>query len=80
MTEEIGNLVLIQLRLIRAEIGEIKGAIDSLATRMSRLESAMLSVKREIADGFECDITQQSRADKFETRINRIEARLGLIE
>ena len=80
MTEEIENLVLVQLRLIRAEIGEIKGAIDSLATRMSRLESAMLSVKREIADGFECDITQQSRADKLETRINRIEARLGLIE
>jgi hypothetical protein len=80
MTEEIENIVLFQLRLTRADISEVKIAIDGLATRMSRLESAMLSVKREIADGFECDISQQSRADKLETRINRIEARLGLIE
>ena len=80
MTEEIENIVLVQLRLIRSEISEVKVAIDGLATRMSRLESAMLSVKREIADGFECDINQQSRADRLESRINRIEARLGLFE
>ena len=80
MTDEIENLVLIQLRSIRADISEVKDAIGGLATRMLRLESAMLSVKREVADGFEFDLHQQSKVDQMESRIKRIEVRLGLID
>jgi hypothetical protein len=45
---------------------------------MSRLETAMLSVKREVNDGFEADINQNRRNDRINERLDRIEQRLEL--
>lgn len=53
MTENIDNLVLEHLRHIRSKVDKTEESIDDLKIIMARLESAMLSVKREVADGFE---------------------------
>jgi outer membrane murein-binding lipoprotein Lpp len=78
MTTE--NLVLEHLRHIRAKVDKTADDVSDLKTRMSRLESAMLSVKREVADGFEAEIRQQSAFDKLTERVQRIERRLELNE
>jgi hypothetical protein len=46
---------------------------------MSSLESAMVSVKHEVAHGDETDARQQVTLDKLVDRIQRIENRLELI-
>lgn len=80
MTEEIDNLVLEHLRHIRAKVDKTDKAIDDLKIRMSRLETAMLAVKREVSDGFEADIRQHSTNDRIIERIERIERRLDLTD
>jgi len=40
----------------------------------------MLSVKREVADGFEAEIHQQNANDRIIERLERIERRLDLQE
>ncbi len=80
MAENIDNIVLEHLRHIRSKVDKTEQSIDDLKIRMSRLESAMLAVKREVADGFESEIHQQSFNDKIIERIERIERRLELQE
>jgi hypothetical protein len=46
---------------------------------MSSLESAMVSVKHEVAHGDETDARQQVTLDKLVERIQRIERRLELL-
>jgi hypothetical protein len=74
----IENLMLEHFRGLRASIGQVIDEIQDLKLRMSRLESAMLSVKREVADGFEAEIHQQTTNDKIIKRLERIERRLDL--
>jgi len=80
MAENIDNIVLEHLRHIRSKVDKTEQSIDDLKIRMSRLESAMLTVKREVADGFGSEIHQQSFNDKIIERIERIERRLELQE
>ena len=78
MTENIDNLVLEHLRHIRSKIDQTADDVRDLKSRMFRLESAMLSVKREVADGFEAEIHQQSTNDRIIERLERIERRLEI--
>ncbi len=80
MTDNIDNIVLEHLRHIRSKVDKTEQSIDDLKIRMSRLESAMLSVKREVADGFEAEIHQQNANDRIIGRLERIERRLDLQE
>lgn len=52
--------------------------MSDLKHRMSSLESAMVSVKHEVAHGDETDARQQVIIDKIIDRIQRIERRLEL--
>jgi predicted RNase H-like nuclease (RuvC/YqgF family) len=78
MTENIDNLILEHLRHIRGKVDKTEQSIEDLKIRMSRLESAMLSVKREVADSFEHEIHQQSTNDRIIERLERIERRLEI--
>ncbi len=80
MTENIDNIVLEHLRHIRGKVDKTEQSIEDLKLRMSRLESAILSVKREVADGYEAEIHQQSTNDRIIERLERIERRLDLQE
>ncbi len=66
------------LRHIRSWVDQIVDEISDLKHRMSSLESAMVSVKREVAHGDETDARQQVSLDKIIERIQRIERRLEL--
>jgi hypothetical protein len=78
MTDNIDNLVLEHLRHIRGKVDKNEKEMDALKTRMTRLELAMVSVKREVSDGFEADIHQHKTNDSLLSRIERIESQLDL--
>jgi hypothetical protein len=78
MTNNLENLVLEHLRHIRSRVDQLVEDNNDLKHRMSSLESAMVSVKREVAHGDETDARQQVSLDKIIERIQRIEKRLEL--
>ena len=73
------NLVIEHLRHIRGKVDQIADDITDVKFRMSSLESAMATVKHEVAYGDETDIRQQVTLDKIIQRIQRIENRLELL-
>jgi outer membrane murein-binding lipoprotein Lpp len=79
MSDNVENMVLEHLRHIRSSVDQIADDISDLKHRMSSLESAMVSVKHEVAHGDETDARQQVTLDKIIDRIQRIENRLELI-
>jgi hypothetical protein len=83
MADETSNLVLEHLKAIRNELRDFRGRfddeMDDLKTRMSSLEAAMVTVKREVNFGDEVDARQQVSLDKIIKRLDRIERRLELI-
>ena len=78
MTDNTENLVFEILKSIQADSRDIKKIQVDILYRMSRLETAMLSVKREVNDGFEADIHQNRWNDRINERLERIEKRLEL--
>ena len=79
MSDKVENIVLEHLRHIRSRVDQIADDMSDLKHRMSSLESAMVSVKHEVAHGDETDARQQVTLDKIIDRIQRIEKRLELI-
>ena len=55
MSDNVENIVLEHLRHIRSRVDQIAGNMSDLKHRMSSLESAMVSVKHEVAHGDETD-------------------------
>lgn len=78
MSDNVENMVLEHLRHIRSRVDQIADDMSDLKHRMSSLESAMVSVKYEVAHGDETDARQQVTLDKIIDRIQRIERRLEL--
>ena len=78
MSENLENIVLEHLRHIRSRVDQIADDMSDLKHRMSSLESAMVTVKHEVAHGDETDARQQVTLDKIIDRIQRIERRLEL--
>jgi predicted nucleic acid-binding Zn-ribbon protein len=82
MTEPVENLILEMLKGIRNDTKDFRTRyeedMDDLKTRMSSLENAMVSVKREVNHSDEVIVRQQVSLDKIMKRIERIEHRLDL--
>lgn len=80
MTEDTTNIVLEHLRHIRAKVDKNEKEMEGLKIRMTSLERAMVSVRREMTDVFEYQIRQQINNDRIIEHIERIERRLELNE
>jgi len=80
MTADIENMVLEQLRHIRAKVDKNELAMDEVKSRLTRVELAIVSVKRELTDGYENQIRQESTNNLIIKRLERIERRLELQE
>ena len=82
MNDDTSSLVLEHLRALRSELRDLrhdtKSGVDELKARMSSLEAAFLTVKREIVHGDETDNRLQAVIDRLAQRIERIERRLEL--
>jgi len=74
------NMMFEILKSIQADIRDIRSKQHETLVRITKLETAMLSVKREIAYAFEADIHQNHRDDRINARLDCIERRLDLHE
>ena len=79
MTENAESVILEHLRHIRVRVDWIAEDMSDLKHRSSSLESAMVTVKREVSAGDETDARQQVTLDRLADRLERIERRLDLI-
>lgn len=73
MTSETENLVLAQLRAIRATLADHGREFGELRARMSSVERQLAGIHEDIA-------IVHSRLDSLTTRMDRIERRLGIAE
>jgi hypothetical protein len=71
---------LLYLRAIRAILDDHTGKFDEIITRLGRLEREMAGSRRDITNLHEDWVGMAHRLDKFDTRLQRIERRLELIE
>ena len=73
MTDEVGNLVLEQLRLMRAKIETISDDIADLKIRMSSTERHLVEIQMQLG-------ALNARMDRFDERLSRVEKRLSLVD
>ena len=82
MTDNTENLVIEHLKAVRNELRDFRNRfddeMDDIKTRISGLETAMVSVKREVNYGDEVDARQQVSLDRILKRLDRLERRLEL--
>jgi hypothetical protein len=82
MSDNVENLLLEMLKGLRNDVKEFRARyeedMDDLKARMSSLEGAMVSVRRDVNHSDEVDARQQVAIDKIVKRIERIEHRLEL--
>jgi septation ring formation regulator EzrA len=72
------NLVLTQLRAIRADISDVQGSLGEVKRRLANLESGQASIIQHLGNLASADAQQQLAADGLTERLVRIERRLEL--
>ena len=82
MSDNVENILLEMLKGLRNDVKEFRTRyeddMDDLKARMSSLEGAMVSVRRDVNHSDEVDARQQVAIDKIVKRLERIEHRLEL--
>ena len=73
MTDDVENLVLEQLRLIRKAQEEMREDILDIKIRLSATERHLGEVQLQLA-------ALNSRMDRMDERLARVERRLGLVD
>ena len=73
MTDEVGNLVLEQLRLVRASMQRMELDIGDLKLRASSLEQNVGQIVTALG-------AVNGRLDRLDERVARIERRLDLVD
>lgn len=83
MTDNVENLILEHLRVLRSEIQtmrtEMHTEFKDVKLRMSCIENAMVSIKHDSADIRGDYVRQQISIDNIVERIQRIEKMLELV-
>lgn len=78
MTENIENLVLEQLRALRADVASVKEDTREIKTRLAVVESGIASLRRDSGDFATSIAAQHLSYDRLAERVERIERRLDL--
>lgn len=82
MSENIENLILEHLRMLRNELAglrtEMHEEFRDVKLRLGSVESAVVSVRRDSTDQMGDVVRQQLRIDQLAERLERLERRLEL--
>jgi septation ring formation regulator EzrA len=78
MVDSPENLVLTQLRAIRADISDVQGSLGEVKRRLANLESGQASIIQHLGNLASADAQQQLATDGLSERLVRIERRLEL--
>ena len=79
MTDNVENLILEQLRGLRAGQDRLESEMREVAARLTSLEASTAAGRRDSAHNYEEVIRQQSSIDQIRARIDRIERRLEIV-
>ena len=79
MMDNIENLILEHLRIIRADLSTVKDDVREIKTRVTSLEAAVGGLKRDSGDLYTEVAAQHVRYDRLNDRIEKIERRLDLV-
>ncbi len=80
MVDSPENLVLAQLRAIRADLADVQGTLGEMKGRLANLESGQASIIQRLGHLAAADAQQQVAVDRLTERLVRIERRLDLRE
>ena len=78
MVDDPENLVLSQLRAIRADISDVQGSLGEIKRRLTNLEGGQASIIQHLGHLAAADAQQQLASDGLTERLVRIERRLDL--
>lgn len=78
MVDSSENLVLAQLRAVRADISDVQGSLGEIERRLANLESGQASIIQYLGSLAAADAQQQLSIDGLNERLVRIERRLEL--
>ncbi len=78
MVDGPDNLILSQLRAIRADIADVQGSLGEVKRRLANLEGGQASVIQHLGHLAAADAQQQLSNDALIERLVRIERRLDL--
>ena len=78
MVDSPEDLVLTQLRAIRADISDVQGSLGEVKRRLANLESGQASIIHHLGNLASADAQQQLATDGLTERLVRIERRLEL--
>ena len=78
MADEPKDIVLEQLRLIRADIGTMDQKIDALDHKVGAMAQTLIGVQRDIRRLTDTVGTLGAAVDEHTHRLDRIEQRLGI--
>ena len=77
--DNIDNLILEHLRIIRADLSTVKDDVREIKTRVTSLEGAVGGLKRDSGDLYTEVAARHVRYDRLNDRIEKIERRLDLV-
>ena len=80
MPENIDNLVLENLRAIRADIAAVKEDTREIKARLAVVESGVAGLRRDNGDFASSIAAQHLSYDRLTDRVERIEQRLNLAD
>jgi septal ring factor EnvC (AmiA/AmiB activator) len=78
MTENVENLILEHLKLMRTELGAVRLRVDEIHDRLNGLERHVSRIARDDANTYAELIEDRHRVDALVKRLERIERRLEL--
>jgi septation ring formation regulator EzrA len=78
MVESPENIVLAQLRAIRADLSDVQGSLGEIKGRLTNIEGGQASVIQHLGHLAAADAQQQLAIDGLQQRLVRIERRLDL--
>ena len=78
MVDSPENLVVTQLRAIRADISDVQGSLGEVKRRLANLESGQASIIQHLGNLASADAQQHLATDGLTERLVRIERRLEL--
>ncbi|CAN5365553.1 hypothetical protein BH10PSE6_BH10PSE6_49170 [soil metagenome] len=80
MVEFPEDLILAQLRAIRADLADVQGSLGEIKGRLTNVEGSFASIIQHLGHLAAADAQQQVAVDRITERLVRIERRLDLLE